>query len=294
MPERGSSARTFPDGAEAVVLLELSDSVRLLHELRAVHPEIPVIVLSASSTEGHRRPQGRRRLRGQAAAQLGGASILTRRATGDAASGHRASSRPEGNTDSGKKSVDYQLPSQGIDFRELERGADSSAASRFRKSDARGHVARLDSRSGALPNGKIRNDEPRHGSPGCRGGVSASGRIHSSRYDAVMTRRRGAHCLAASSFLTAKYGVDSAWFLRAAAVLRECRDTRRSHGAQPSCSRCIEESMPTRTTERTPARGSGRTNSAENTERAARSVLALARAAKSPKQRLPEAAASQQ
>jgi DNA-binding NtrC family response regulator len=111
----------FRDGAEAVVLLELSDSVRLLHELRAVHPEIPVIVLSASSSEAIGALKEGADFVVKPPLSLEELSILTRRATGDSASGQRASSRPEGNTDSGKKSVDYQLPSQGIDFRELER-----------------------------------------------------------------------------------------------------------------------------------------------------------------------------
>jgi DNA-binding NtrC family response regulator len=109
----------FRDGAEAVVLLELSDSVRLLHELRAVHPEIPVIVLSASSSEAIGALKEGADFVVKPPLSLEELSILTRRATGDSASGQRASSRPEG--DNGKKSVDYQLPSQGIDFRELER-----------------------------------------------------------------------------------------------------------------------------------------------------------------------------
>ncbi|MDQ2642518.1 MAG: hypothetical protein M3020_01790 [Myxococcota bacterium] len=109
----------FRDGAEAVVLLELSDSVRLLHELRAVHPEIPVIVLSASSSEAIGALKEGADFVVKPPLSLEELSILTRRATGDSASGQRASSRPEG--DSGKKTVDYQLPSQGIDFRELER-----------------------------------------------------------------------------------------------------------------------------------------------------------------------------
>lgn len=110
----------FRDGAEAVVLLELSDSVRLLHELRAIHPEIPVIVLSASSSEAIGALKEGADFVVKPPLSLEELSILTRRATGDSASGHRASARPEGG-DSGKKSVDYQLPSQGIDFRELER-----------------------------------------------------------------------------------------------------------------------------------------------------------------------------
>jgi len=108
----------FRAGVDAAVLLEpLSDTVGLLHELRSIGPDAPIIVVSSTSSEALGALREGADYVVKPPLSLEEVSIVTRRALGESDSGRRASSRPEGE----KRAVDYELPSQGIDFRELER-----------------------------------------------------------------------------------------------------------------------------------------------------------------------------
>jgi DNA-binding NtrC family response regulator len=107
----------FKTGIDAVVMLEpLPDPVALLHELRAINPDAPIIVVSSSSSDALGALREGADYVVKPPLSLEEVSILTRRALGEGDSGRR-SSRPDGE----KRAVDYELPSQGIDFRELER-----------------------------------------------------------------------------------------------------------------------------------------------------------------------------
>lgn len=110
----------FQEGCDAVVLLEpLPDPISLLHEFRASNPEIPIIVLSASSADALGALREGVDYVVKAPLSLEEVSILTRRALGDATgTAPRRTVSPESGA---KRGFEYELPSQGIDFRELER-----------------------------------------------------------------------------------------------------------------------------------------------------------------------------
>lgn len=108
----------FRSGIDAAVLLDAgSDTLSLLHELRTISPEAPIIVVSSSSTDALGALREGADYVVKPPLSLEEISILTRRALGED-SGARRSMRPESGE---KRAVDYELPSQGIDFRELER-----------------------------------------------------------------------------------------------------------------------------------------------------------------------------
>ena len=112
------AAERFRSGVDAAVLLEpLTDTVALLHELRTISPEAPIIVVSSSSSDAINALREGADYVVKPPHSLEEVSLLTRRALGEADGGRRVSSRPDGE----KRAVDYELPSQGIDFRELER-----------------------------------------------------------------------------------------------------------------------------------------------------------------------------
>lgn len=110
----------FQEGCDAVVLLEpLPDPISLLHEFRASNPEIPIIVLSASSADALGALREGVDYVVKAPLSLEEVSILARRALGDdTGSAPRRTVSPENGA---KRGFEYELPSQGIDFRELER-----------------------------------------------------------------------------------------------------------------------------------------------------------------------------
>ena len=110
----------FQEGCDAVVLLEpLPDPIALVHEFRASNPEIPIIVLSASSADALGALREGVDYVVKAPLSLEEVSILTRRALGDdGAVVPRRTVAPENGA---KRGFEYELPSQGIDFRELER-----------------------------------------------------------------------------------------------------------------------------------------------------------------------------
>lgn len=110
----------FQEGCDAVVLLEpLPDPIALLHQFRESNPEIPIIVLSASSADALGALREGVDYVVKPPLSLEEVSILTRRALGDdAAAAPRRTIAPENGA---KRGFEYELPSQGIDFRELER-----------------------------------------------------------------------------------------------------------------------------------------------------------------------------
>jgi DNA-binding NtrC family response regulator len=104
-------------GIDAAVLLEpMSDTIGVLHELRAANPDAPIIVVSSSSSDAIDALREGADYVVKPPMSLEEVSLLTRRALGEDSS-RRISARPDGE----KRAVDYELPSQGIDFRELER-----------------------------------------------------------------------------------------------------------------------------------------------------------------------------
>jgi DNA-binding NtrC family response regulator len=110
----------FRAGCDAVVLLEpLPNPIALLHELRESNPDVPIIAMSTSSADALGALREGVDYVVKAPMSLEEVSILTRRALGGADSGApRRSSPPENGS---KRGFEYELPSQGIDFRELER-----------------------------------------------------------------------------------------------------------------------------------------------------------------------------
>jgi DNA-binding NtrC family response regulator len=111
----------FKTGVDAVVLLEpVADAVGLLHELRAIDSSAPMIVVSSSPSDALNALREGADYVVKPPLSLEEVSLLTRRALGedDSAVSRRPTARPETGE---KKAVDYELPSQGIDFRELER-----------------------------------------------------------------------------------------------------------------------------------------------------------------------------